>query len=282
MILLTGATGTSGTPIVRALLARAERVRVLARDPEKAAATLGDDVEIVRGDFADPQSIEAAMEGVERALLLSGPARDLVELESNFIDAATRAGVGHVVKFSATGAGGGASRFAQLHGESEAKLKSSGLAWTMLQPTFFMQNLLGFAPMVKTGAIYMPAGDGRAAYVDTRDIAEVAAAALVERGHEGKSYEITGPASVGMADIAREFSALLGRDVRYVDVPPDTAKQSMLQSGIPEWNVDGINELNAAMKAGQLDRVTTVVRDVAKKGPITLGQFLREHADTFR
>src|SRR4051812_40146898 len=100
MILITGGTGTSGTPIVQALLNRAERVRVLARDPERAAKTVGDEVEIVRGDFSDAQSLDAAMEGVDRALLLTQSAEGFVEQEATFIDAATRAGVEHVVKFS--------------------------------------------------------------------------------------------------------------------------------------------------------------------------------------
>jgi uncharacterized protein YbjT (DUF2867 family) len=107
MILITGGTGTSGVPIVQALLDRGERVRVLARDPLKAAQLLGDDVELARGDFNDEQSLEAAMEDVERALLLSSPTPDTVAVQSRFIDVAKRAGVRHVVKFSAAGCAAG-------------------------------------------------------------------------------------------------------------------------------------------------------------------------------
>src|SRR3954466_15153469 len=130
MILVTGATGTSGVEIVRALLALAERPRVLARDPEKAANLLGDDVEIARGDFTDPASLEAAMEGVERALLLTVSAPTVVEHETNFIEAAKRAGVRHIVKFSVLLADEKSPmRFMRQHAEVEAKLKSSGVAW---------------------------------------------------------------------------------------------------------------------------------------------------------
>ena len=122
MILITGATGTSGRPIVNALLERGERVRVLARDPEKAAKLLGDDVEIVRGDFSDVGSLEAAMEGVERAMLIINSVPNLVELEANFIDAAKRSDVGHVVKFSVDLADENSDmRFMRLHATSEAK-----------------------------------------------------------------------------------------------------------------------------------------------------------------
>jgi uncharacterized protein YbjT (DUF2867 family) len=284
MILLTGATGTSGRPIVDALLARAERVRVLARDPEKAATLLPDEVEIVRGDLGDPQSLEAAMEGVDRALLLVASVENLPELDAKFIDAADRVGVPHVVKFSAVDADPNSPmRFMRGHGESEAKLKASGLAWTMLRPTFFLQNLLGMAGMIKrSGAIHLPTGDGRAPFVDTRDIAAVAAAALTERGHEGKTYETTGPRAISVADIAKAISDVVGREVKHVDVPPDAAKQGLLHAGVPEWNADGINELNAAMKDGQLARVTNTVREIGKKEPVTLEQFVREHADAFK
>src|SRR5690348_8733016 len=103
MILVTGATGTSGVEIVRALLALGERPRVLARDPVKAATLLGDDVEITRGDFADDGSIEAALEGIDAAMLVSAPTPDTVEVQQRFVDAAKRAGVERIVKFSAVG-----------------------------------------------------------------------------------------------------------------------------------------------------------------------------------
>src|SRR5205814_3546094 len=121
----------------------------------------------------------AAMEDVERALLLSPPSNRLVEFERAFVDAATKCGVKHVVKFSAFGADANApTGFSRWHGESEAHLKGSGLAWTMLRPPFFMQNLFGLASMIQNGTIYQPAGEGKAGHVDVRDIAAVAAAAL--------------------------------------------------------------------------------------------------------
>jgi uncharacterized protein YbjT (DUF2867 family) len=283
MILVTGATGTSGAAIVRALLERAERPRVLVRDPEKAAALLGDDVEIARGDTNDPDSLDAALEGVDRTLMLSPSIPELAQLEANVVDAAQRAGVKHVVKFSVFGADANSSmRFQRQHAESERRLKDSGIAWTMLRPTFFMQNLFGLRDSIRGGAIYMPTGDGRASHVDVRDIAAVAAVALTDSGHEGKAYEITGPQSLSYADIAAVLARVLGHDVKHFDVTPEAAKQAMLGAGIPEWNVDGINELSAATKAGRFDRETTTVKDVAGKDPVTLEQFVREHADALR
>src|SRR5262245_26038390 len=144
MILITGATGKSGQEIVKALLDHDMIPRVLARDPAKAAMLLGDDVEIARGDFSDPSSVEAAMEGVEKALLLSPPSNQLVDIERDFIAVAKKSSVRHIVKLSAFGATPDApTGFTQWHGISEENLKSSGLTWTILRPPFFMQNLLG-------------------------------------------------------------------------------------------------------------------------------------------
>ena len=283
MILVTGATGTSGAAIVRALLERAERPRVVARDPEKAAAVLGDDVEIARGDMSDAASLDEALEGVDRAMMLSPSVPRLAQLEANFVDAAKRAGVERIVKFSVMGSDlESPMRFQRQHAESEQRLKQSGIAWTMLRPTFFMQNLLGLRRSIRGGAIYMPTGNGRASHVDVRDIAAVAAAALTEPGHADKAYDITGPEALSYADVAAILTRVLGHDVKHVDIRPEAAKQAMLGAGIPEWNVDGINELSAGVKESRFDRVTTTVKEVGGKDPVTLERFVRERSDALR
>lgn len=283
MILITGGTGNSGVPIVQALLERGERVRVLARDPVKGAQLLGDDVELARGDFNDEQSLAAAMDDVERALLNSSPTPDLVECQNRFIDVAKRSGVRHVVKFSAAGARPGAPfRFGDWHGQVEKYLERSGIAWTHLRPSFFMQNLLGMAGMIKSGALYAPTGNGRAPFVDLRDIAAVAAACLSEDGHENRSYDIAGPTALTYGDIASTFSKVLGREVKFMDVPRDVAKQNLMQAGLPEWMAEAINELNDQMKQGHFAEVTDVVQRVGKKRPVTLEEFVRENAAMFQ
>jgi uncharacterized protein YbjT (DUF2867 family) len=145
MILITGGTGTSGSAIVTALLAMDAPVRVMARDPQKAARHLGDRVEIARGDFDDSASLDAALEDCDHALLLTTPSQRMGEQETSFINAAKRAGVKHLVKFSVYGVDANSSRFfPRTHGRVEDELRSSGLRWTMLRPTFFMQNFLAW------------------------------------------------------------------------------------------------------------------------------------------
>ena len=279
MILISGATGTSGQQIVQETLTRGAPIRVLVRDTAKAAVQLGDEVEIARGDFSDPMSVEAAMEGVDRTLLLSPPSNQLIETEKSFVDAAKRSGVKHIVKFSAMGAAPDSTEgFCRWHGISEAYIKQSGLAWTMLRPPFFMQNLLGLASMIHAGTVYQPAGDGKAGFVDVRDIASVAASALSEDGHENKSYDITGPALLSWHDIAAILTRQLGREIKYVDVPPEASKQSMMQSGMLAWQADAVNALLADLKAGKFARLTDSVEKIGHKTPTTLEEFVRENA----
>ena len=282
MILITGGTGTTGGQVVQQLRATGKPFRVLARDPAKAQALRGPGVEVVASDLAKPDSLSGALAGIERAFLLSPPAPNQVEIESNLVNAAKNAGVKHVVKFSAMTADPKASsRFPRAHGQIEEIIKASGLAWTFLRPTFFMQNLLGLAGMVREGTIYQPAKKSRAAFVDTRDIAAVAVQALIGTGHEGKAYEITGPDLVNYDEVAALFTKVTGHQVLYQDVAPATAKQAMLGMGIPKWNVDGILELMDQMRAGQYEKISNVVREVGMKRPTKMEQFIRNNAAAF-
>jgi uncharacterized protein YbjT (DUF2867 family) len=280
MILLTGATGTAGSEVATALSAAGVPFKALVRNPDTAASLHRPGVKLVRGDLADPASLAAALNGVSRAFLLTPPAAEQVDLQDNFITAAQSAGVQHVVKLSVV-PGDGANRFARLHAQADERLKQSGLAWTLLQPTFFMQNLLGLAGMIRGGTIYQPAGAGRSGYVDTRDIAAVAAAVLTTPGHQGKTYTLTGPEDLSFREIADRFSDVLGRLILYVDIPPEAARDAMLKSGMPAWNVDGVLELMAALRADRLSFVTDDVRRVTGHRPRTLEQFIRDHETHF-
>src|SRR5689334_10241200 len=154
MILVTGATGTVGCEVVKQLVLAGEKVRVLARDPAKAAK-LGDGIEIAQGDLARPETLGAAFVGVDRALVLAtGP--QLAELEGNAFDAARKAGVRHIVKLSADAIGFEPEiAIGRWHRESEEKLKASGIAWTMLWPGNFASNALRWAGPIKAqGAVF--------------------------------------------------------------------------------------------------------------------------------
>jgi uncharacterized protein YbjT (DUF2867 family) len=282
-ILITGATGTVGSQVVQQLAAGHAAVRVLVRSQGKADAFLDTGMTAFVGDFEKPETLAPALDGADAMFLLSAPDPRQVELESNAIDAAKRAGVRHVVKLSAIGAGLDATfSFGRLHGEIEQRLEASGLPYTHLRSNGFLQNLLGSAETVKgQGALFGPLGDARVSFVDARDVAAVAAAVLTGDGHDGKAYVITGPEAITFAEIAQKIGAASGREVKYVEVLFEAAREAMLGQGIPEWQVDGIIELSRFYVAGNAAMVTDVVREVAGKEPITVDQFARDHADAF-
>jgi len=282
VILVTGATGTTGLEAVRALVGRGAALRALARDPKKATALALPGVEVVAGDFGDADSLRRALSGVTHVLLLSPPVPDLHLLEKRFLDLAREERVVHVVMLSAVGAGPSVPhRFGRWHGISEKNLEASGIAWTHLRPNFFMQNLLGQVDAVRAGMLCVPAGTGKAPFVDCRDIGAVAAACLVEAGHRGKTYEVSGPAAIGYDEIAATLSRVLARPVSYLDVSAEAARKAMTDAGMPAWLADALGELNEQMKLGRFAAVSSAVRDVTGREPRSFEQFVRDHATSF-
>lgn len=285
MILITGATGSNGTEIVKLLSRSGVPCRALVRDPRKAA-TLTDlpGVETVQGDLARPENLAPALVGVDKALLCSSIGPDLVELQRNFIRVAKASGVRHLVKFSGMDADAHCEwRFLRWHGQVEKDLEDSGLAFTHVQPNQFMQVYLRFQPTIASqGKFYAASRDSLVSPVDVRDIAAVTLAVLTGSGHEGKKYVITGPEALTYAEIAAKLSGAIGKKVTYVDVPLEAAKQAILDSGAPEWFAEGQAEQFRFRWQGKQSRVTSTIADVAKKTPITFDEFAHDFAPYFR
>src|SRR5919202_2519379 len=197
MLLVTEATGTTGSEVLRALKDREVPARALVRDETQAHNLRAHGFEPVTGDLGDPRTLKPALEGVERAYLVSPAGPMQSELEQTFLETAKEAGVKHIVKLSMIGASPEAPlRFARTHGKVEQALRESGLAWTLLRPTGFMQNTLSWGARVLDGTFYSPVPDAAFSIVDARDVAEVAAVALTEDGHEGNAYGLSGPEAV--------------------------------------------------------------------------------------
>lgn len=290
MILITGATGTVGVWLTGELLAGDFSFRALVRDPKRAALVLGSEVDLVAGDYERPETIQPALAGIDRLFLISPLTPRLADLEGNMVDAAARAGVEHVVKLSTLGVlrgiGGHSSpepRQYPLHRLSEGRLERSGMAFTHLRPGPFMQNVLSFAPQIAgEGAFYGAWGDGRMGYVDGRDVAAVAARVLTEDGHERKAYGITGPETLSQAQVAEKLSAATGREVRYIDVPPEVAREGMLGRGMPEWLAGAMVEVMASIRRGGADETYDGVPLVTGRSPRSFDEFAREFAPAFK
>ena len=286
MILLTGATGANGREIARLLAQRGVPFRAMVRDANRAADIAAlPGAQIVAGDFEKSETLNAALVGVETAFLLCAPDPRQAELQSNFVEAAKRASrMRHMVHFSAIGASPESPfRFGRIHGQTEEQIKSSRLKWTILRPNSFMQNWLAFAPAVKqTGTIHDPLETVVVSYVDVRDIARVAAAVLTDpAAHEGKSYEITGPAALAGAHVADALSQATGKTIGYQAVPLDAFVQGAKASGVPPWQADGLGGLYAWLAQGNGAAVTNTIRDVTGKMPARFAAWARENAPAF-
>src|SRR6266850_3462598 len=236
MILLTGATGTAGSFIANEFVRERVPVRILVRNRAKAAELEKvPTVEIVEGDMSKRSTLGPALDGVDRALMISAPVMDMVETQSAFIDASKAAGVRHVIKFSGLDARPDTTfPFGIMHKEIEEYLETSGLAWTHLRPTGFMQEYLREAPsVIHQGALFFALGDVRLNPIDLVDVAKVAFLLLRNGGHEAERIPITGPEALTMAQVADRVSRATGRPVHYVAVSRNDRQQALLSHGIP-------------------------------------------------
>ncbi len=286
MIVVYGATGSTGTPLVKALVAAGRRVRVVARDVERARRAVGEGAEFVVGDIERPDTFSRALAGAERMYVaVGGPTGtlDLVSAESALIDAAKAAGVGHYVKVSGVDAHpDGPARIQAIHGAIERHLAASGVPATVLRPNFFMQNFLGLAGAIRNGALPMPTGAARSALIDAGDIARVAEKVLTEDGHAGRTYTLTGPESLSHGDAARVLGEALGRPVQFIDLPGAAFCQGMVEAGLPRWFAELLTDVYVtAFAAGRTERVTDDVRRVTGAEPRSLAAFARDHRAAF-
>lgn len=283
-ILVTGATGTVGAGVIRELQARGVPVRALVRDRERAAAALGAGVELAAGDFTDPASIRAALDGVERVFLCSPNHPRQVEHETNVIDAAARADARQLVKIGANGAQiGSPLEFWDAHGRIEAHLRESGLPWVVLHPSSYTSNLLAAARTIATtGTLFAPAGEAKVTLVDPRDVAAVAATVLTEDGHDGRTYTLTGPEAVTYHEAAQQLSVAIGQPVEFVDVPDGAARAAMVEAGLPAWLADQLIILWGQLRRGAAATTTDVVHVLTGHEPRTVAAFARDHAWAFR
>ncbi|HXP92247.1 MAG TPA: SDR family oxidoreductase [Candidatus Binatia bacterium] len=285
MILVTGATGLNGSELVRRLSERGVAVRALVRDGSKAAwlKTLPN-VEIVEGDMARPETLAAPLRGVDRAMLISSSDRTMLDVQTNFIEAAKRAGVGHVVKLSGIMPELDSDfRFARMHGEIEQRLEASGLAFTHLRSGEFMPAYFRQVPSIAAkSAFFLPMDDARIASMDVGDLAEVAAIALTRSGHEGKTYRLTGPQALTMAEVAEALSAATGKMIRYVNISPQEHKSANLGRGMPPYLADALVELFAERRNGKEGQVFPDTATILGRAATSFAEFAARNAPIFR
>jgi uncharacterized protein YbjT (DUF2867 family) len=284
-ILVTGASGLAGAAVLREFVRNRHPVRALVRNRAKARAFAAfPTVEVVEGDMSHPATLDDALSGVDRVLLISSADQQMVERQSAFIDAAKGADVRHIVKFSGLSAADVDTPFVfgSMHADIERYLEGSGLAWTHLRPSQFMTEYLREVPTILAqGALLLPLGDARLAPVDVADIATAAVALLTTPGHEGRIYAMSGPEALGMAEIAEQISAAIGRAVRYVPITRDQRTQALLAAGVPAYSVEALDAQAGERRKGAEATVHPETHTALGITPTLFADFARRHAGAF-
>jgi uncharacterized protein YbjT (DUF2867 family) len=279
MILITTA-GKVGSEAARLLASRGEPVRVLARHPEKVSALAQVGVEVAPGDLHIPATIDAAMRDVQTVVLVS-PAVPAQEL--GVIDHAARAGVGHVVKITSKASPDSPIARQRGQAEIEAGLLTSGLDHTLLRNNFYMQNFLMLAPVIAaTSSFGSSAGAGQVGFIDTRDVAAVAAQiAATPAVHAGKTYSLSGPELLSYADVAATLSQVLGRPITFHARTREQDAQEMIDAGLPapvaEMNAHAVSLIAEGDAAWITEDVTAILSHPAH----SFEQFASDHAAAF-
>jgi len=286
MILITGATSLNGTALVNEFRKRNERVRILTRDARNAKMFEDDpNIEVAVGDMLKPETLDEALRDVDKAVLIStADPLAMAETQISFINAARQAGVRHIVKLSCLNpAKNSPARFLRMHAEIEQHLEDSGMAWTQIRPAHFMQMYLLDAPtVIAQDSLFVPMDDAFIAPVDVHDIVKVFYAVLTTEGHEGKIYELSGPDSMTLNDIAAQLSRALGRTIHYVNVTPEQEREQLVSFGMPEQLADAVNELYSERRKGTEAKILLETQQRFGIRPTPFAEFVAQNVEVFK
>jgi uncharacterized protein YbjT (DUF2867 family) len=279
LILVTTA-GKVGSETVRLLRERDVPVRVLVRDPAKAAALAEAGAEIAKGDLDVPAAIDDAMTGVSAVVLVS-PAVPAQEL--NVVASAARAGTGHVVKATSKASADSPIARRRWQAEIEAGLAASGIPHTLLRSNAYMQNVLALAPAIaKTSSFGSAAGKGRSGLVDARDVAAVAAEiAASPAAHAGQTYWLTGPGLISNYDVAAVLSKLLGRTITYRELTVEENTETMIRAGVPEQIAQMNAQAFSLAAGGDAEWLTEDVPSLLGRPARSFQHFANDYAAAF-
>ena len=278
MIAVTGATGEVGSRVAWRLAERGASQRLVVRDPLRAPHIVGAEVRRASA-YGAAQEMRAALNGAETVFLVPAvESADRVEQHRTAVDAAAAAGARRIVYLSFVNAGPDSTfTFARHHWETEQRVRESGVPFTFLRMNIYAD----FLPRMVSadGVIAGPAGQGRLAVVLRDDVADAAAAVLTEEGHEGRTYDLTGPEALTFAEIAERMSAVTARPVSFHDQTLEEAYSSRESYGAPDWEVEGWVTSYSQVAAGELEAVSEDVERLAGHRPSTLAEYLDAHPE---
>jgi uncharacterized protein YbjT (DUF2867 family) len=283
MILITGATSTIGQKLCQLLAENNKPYRAMCRKEEQLEKFRKQGIDAVLGDFEDPKSLRTAMQGCNCLFLTSPPTQNQVQCEKNVIDSAKQEGITYIVKISASDAHLKSSvPWAKSHAEIDHYLRKSGIEWTILKPTAFMQNFLTLSKPISKGILPQVAGNGLVGYIDAEDIARVALKVLTENHHKRATYYLNGPEMLDMKKIALQLSETLGRKVRYVNLPSFVFRIILRLSGMSRWFANGLIEQFAEVVARNHDNdINEEIIRITNSQPRSFLDFAKDHKEAF-
>jgi uncharacterized protein YbjT (DUF2867 family) len=296
-ILVTGATGTVASEVVKQLASSSSyssgqsiiRAAVHSKNKVDKFSQYGSEIfEIVNMDYNKPETIAAALDKVGKLFLLTLPSLNMTDISSKVVREAKKNGVQRIVKLSVFGADAEPGIIiGRLHRQEEKIIEESGITYTFLRSSAFMQNFVNYyGYTIKTqNAIYLPAGEGKVSFVDARDVAAVAAKLLTENNgrsrHGKKAYVVTGSEALSYSQVAEIISKEIGRKISYIDTSEEDARKSMKSMGREDWLIDAILEEFYNTRVGNRSETTNIVEQIIGRKPTSFAQFVRDYANSF-
>lgn len=283
MILVNAANGHLGRAITSALLKKTDvsHLVLAARNSAKLEASEASGISYREADYDSPDSMLAACEGISTVILIPSPApkEQRIQQNRNVIEAAKLAGVSHLVMVSFMDARENSPlTYAATFYDAEKMLATSGLNWTIMRMPVYIDSIINWLPdSLANGVIFASSGDGKMPYLTRADLAESIAVVATEKGHEGKTYELTGTKALSYADVAKLASEVYGKSVVYEDLTPEAHYERIKNSGAPEYMLRGAIGMSASTKEGTFNHVTNHVEQLTGHKPESLRSFLKRH-----
>jgi uncharacterized protein YbjT (DUF2867 family) len=288
-ILVTGATGTVGSEVVKQLSSAGQKVRAAVHSTTRASSNDKlKEAELVEVDYNRPETLVAAFKDADKLFLLTPASPKAAALTSNLVTEAKNVGIRHIVKQSIIGADVEVDvAHLRLHHQAEKIIEESGIPFTFLRPNDFMQNFVNlYSPTIKSNnAFYLPAENAKISFVDVRDIAAVAVKALTDDGNDrysGKAYTITGPEALSYYQAAEILSNATAKKIDYVNVSEEVTRRAMKDMGVDDWLVSTMSQLFDLYGKGYASQVSSAVEDVIGRKPISFSQFAKDYAQAFK